>query len=204
MAALFRTEFAVIGHGPAWMAANLTGDSVMQTPKAASFFKAFGFKHWTIAAIGLGSVLCVSSAAEAQFYGRGWDGYGPGPYDGYRGGPYGGGPYGTSPYADYDPDMEPGQRYHGPRYDDGSVPPSYRRPSQADQPSQTIISIELIKRRIKAAGFRLIATPRHKGNIYLAEVEDGKAVRHRLVYDAHDGHLVENTSLGPIKKLLPR
>jgi hypothetical protein len=46
----------------------------------------------------------------------------------------------------------------------------------------------------------LIAPPRQKGKIYLAEVEDSKSVRHRLIYDANDGHLIENTPLGPVKK----
>jgi hypothetical protein len=62
------------------------------------------------------------------------------------------------------------------------------------------VSLDMIQGRIKAAGYKLIAPPRQKGNIYLAEVEDSKSVRHRLVYDANDGHLIQNTPLGPVKK----
>jgi hypothetical protein len=62
------------------------------------------------------------------------------------------------------------------------------------------VPVEAIETRIRAAGYRLIAPPRQKGNIYLAEVEDSKSVRHRLLYDANDGHLLQNTPLGPVKK----
>jgi hypothetical protein len=136
--------------------------------------------------------ILMPMAAEAQFYARGWGGYGSyGPYGGYGGGPYG--------Y--YGPDDE-GPEYGGPSYGYGepaSGPvPNDRRPPQKDA---DVISLDAIQRKIHAAGFKLIAPPRHKGNIYLAEVEDAKSIRHRLVYDAHDGHLIENTSLGPVKKL---
>jgi hypothetical protein len=142
----------------------------------------------------LGVSLLMPMAAEAQFYGGGGGGYGPyGPYDGYNGGPYRG-------Y--YDPDDE-GLEYRGPRrYGYGgpvnAPTPSDHRPAQKES---DVIPLDAIQRKIHAAGFKLIAPPRHKGNIYLAEVEDAKAIRHRLVYDAHDGHLIENTSLGPVKKL---
>jgi hypothetical protein len=172
----------------------------MQPIDSGLFLKTL--KRRNLWAIGLGVALCLPIPAEAQYYGRGWGGYGGGPYAPYGG--YGG-PYDDGPYADYDPDMGP--RYRGGPSYDGSAP-AYRRPNQANEASQpgksNIISAELIERKIKAAGFRLVAAPRHKGDIYLAEVEDKNAVRRRLVYDAHDGHLLENTSLGPVKKLNPQ
>jgi hypothetical protein len=89
-------------------------------------------------------------------------------------------PYGRSPYD----------------YDEGGPGPGYRgRPERAG-----VVPVAVLERRIRSAGFRLIAPPRHKGNIYLAEVEDRNEIRHRLVYDAYSGELLENTPLGPVKK----
>jgi|GEM_PF-2692445 len=152
-------------------------------------------------ALSLGLAAGFPIAAQAQYYGRGW---GP-----YYGGPYGG-PYYGNPY--YGPEPAP---YSGPSpYDaddegpEAGPPPGTsadREPGyQNASPKQTAsVPLELIKQRIREAGLKLIAPPRHKGNIYLAEVEDAKSVRRRLVYDAHDGHLLENTALGPVKKLRP-
>jgi len=169
----------------------------MQPVKAMGFLKRSKSRMCGMAlSLSLGAAVLIPLAAQAQFYGGGWRGYGPyGPY-------YGG--YGGGGYDDPD-DEEPG--YPGPRYGyggpaNGSLPngsaPNDRRPVQKDA---DIISLDVIQRKIQTAGFKLIAPPRHKGNIYLAEVEDSKSIRHRLVYDAHDGHLIENTSLGPVKKL---
>ena len=52
---------------------------------------------------------------------------------------------------------------------------------------------ELVALRLQ----HLIATPRRKGRIYLAETEDGRGIRHRLVFDAYEGRLLEDTVLGP-------
>jgi hypothetical protein len=151
-------------------------------------------------ALALGATLCVPVAAEAQYYGRWGGGYGP--YGYYDGGPYGGPP----PY--YSEEEGPGPGYRGvpPPYDPprGSTGPASRAPQPhpaAADSATDIVPLDVIRKRIASAGFRLIAAPRHKGNIYLAEVEDKNAIRHRLVYDAHDGHLIENTALGPVKKL---
>lgn len=137
----------------------------------------------------------------------------PGPYGGPYGGPppYGpyddvgpGGPPPGSAYGEYDP-----PRRSGPRplpYDGPSGPPSAQHggpsssPPAQGQGGAGPVSLDMIQGRIKAAGYRLVAPPRQKGNIYLAEVEDSKSVRHRLVYDANDGHLIQNTPLGPVKK----
>ncbi len=139
----------------------------------------------------------------------------PGPYGGPYGGPplygpYDAGPGGPPPgpaYGEYAPPPRPGPRpspYDGPP----GLPSGQRGPSASPPgpgPSggpggAGPVSLDMIQGRIKAAGYRLIAPPRQKGNIYLAEVEDSKSVRHRLVYDANDGHLIQNTPLGPVKK----
>jgi hypothetical protein len=70
----------------------------------------------------------------------------------------------------------------------------------APHKSAGVVPLETIQKQVRAAGYRLIATPRHDGKIYLAEAEDNDALRHRLVYDALDGHIIENTVLGPAKK----
>jgi hypothetical protein len=172
----------------------------MQPINATRFllkFKSRGCFRGLALSLGLAVLMPIlmPAAAEAQYYARGWGGYGPyGPYGGYEGGPYSGDRY-------YDPDDE-GPGYRERRYGYGgpaNAPATNdRRPAQKDA---DVISLDAIQRKIHAAGFKLIAPPRHKGNIYLAEVEDAKSIRHRLVYDAHDGHLIENTSLGPVKKL---
>jgi hypothetical protein len=124
---------------------------------------------------------------------------GPPPYDPYAAGP--GGPPPGPAYGEYDSPPRSGPRaapYDGPP----GQAPGLRGPSgpPSSQGGPGAVSLDMIQGRIKAAGYRLIAPPRHKGNIYLAEVEDSKSVRHRLVYDANDGHLIQNTPLGPVKK----
>jgi hypothetical protein len=57
-----------------------------------------------------------------------------------------------------------------------------------------------IRRRVAIMGFRLVATPRRKNRIYLAEVEDVHGLRHRLVFDAYEGNVIQNTKLPPIVK----
>ena len=127
---------------------------------------------------------------------------GPPPYD-----PYAAGPPGPPSYGDYgDPrDAQYDAPPRRPRQQSSSGPSSGpRAPSAAPSSSSSSLGgpalLDTIQTRIKAAGYKLVAPPRQKGNIYLAEVEDSKSVRHRLVYDANDGHLIQNTPLGQAKK----
>lgn len=62
------------------------------------------------------------------------------------------------------------------------------------------IPLAEIRRHVAVMGFHLIATPRHKDRIYLAETEDAHGLRHRIVFDAYDGRIIENTKLGPKTK----
>ncbi len=54
-------------------------------------------------------------------------------------------------------------------------------------------------------GLRLVAAPRQKGHIYLAETEDPHGQRRRLVFDAYNGTVVQNVPLGhgpkPVKQI---
>jgi hypothetical protein len=75
-------------------------------------------------------------------------------------------------------------------------------PDREDQPSAAALSLAQIRDLVSRRGLRLIATPRRKGRIYLAESEDAHGIRHRLVFDAIDGRLIENTVLGP-KRPIP-
>ncbi|MGO9007914.1 MAG: hypothetical protein ACLQIQ_17595 [Beijerinckiaceae bacterium] len=59
------------------------------------------------------------------------------------------------------------------------------------------IPLGAIRQLAALRGLHLIATPRRKGRIYLAETEDARGIRHRLVVDAYEGHLLEDTVLGP-------
>ncbi len=62
------------------------------------------------------------------------------------------------------------------------------------------VPVSEIRRRVATMGFHLIATPRRKNRIYLAEAEDGHGLRHRLVFDAFEGKIIANTKLAPIHK----
>jgi hypothetical protein len=65
-----------------------------------------------------------------------------------------------------------------------------------------VMPLAEIRRRVALLGFHLIATPRHKDRIYLAEAEDAHGLRHRLVFDAYEGNIIENTKLAVIPKKL--
>jgi hypothetical protein len=164
----------------------------MPPNKADVLKKPMPVRWQSVLMLAFGTAACLPIAAEAQYYGRWGGGYGP--YGYYDGGPYGGPP----PY--YSEEEGPGPGYRGGGYDGPRAPSGSSAHPPASQ-STDLVPVDLIRKRIIAAGYRLIAEPRHKGNIYLAEVEDKNAIRHRLVYDAHDGHLIENTALGPVKKL---
>jgi hypothetical protein len=119
------------------------------------------------------AVLLPCMPAQAQYYG-----WGAGPN------------YEESDYPGPGPrDYYPGP---GPRGGYGG-PGGYR-----DEPSSPPATLSLadIRQRIEQRGLRLIATPRRKGRIYLAAAEDARGVRHRLVFDAYEGRLIENTVIG--------
>ncbi len=59
------------------------------------------------------------------------------------------------------------------------------------------IPLAALRELVAQRHLHLIATPRRKGRIYLAEAEDARGIRHRLVFDAYEGRLIEDTVLGP-------
>jgi hypothetical protein len=66
--------------------------------------------------------------------------------------------------------------------------------------SYGVLPLAEICRRIALMGFHLIAVPRHKDRIYLAEAEDVHGLRHRLVFDAYQGNIIENTKFAASTK----
>lgn len=91
--------------------------------------------------------------------------------------------------------------YPGPRDFYRDMPERRFGPEGDDQPSSAL-SLAQIRELVSRRGLHLVATPRRKGRIYLAESEDAHGIRHRLVFDALDGRLIENTVLGP-KRPIP-
>ena len=89
-------------------------------------------------------------------------------------------------HGDYPPPPGPPGN-EGPMY----VPPGYYPPN---------FTVSEIRRRVARLGLHLVAKPKRKDNIYLAEAEDPNGVAHRLVFDAEAGRLIENTTLPPRKK----
>lgn len=100
--------------------------------------------------------------------------------------------YGLPPWAyqyyhgDYPPPP-------GPPGDEGplAAPPGY---------FQQGLTVADIRRRVARLGLHLVAKPRRRDNIYLAEAEDPNGVAYRLVFDAEAGRLIQNTKLPPLKK----
>jgi hypothetical protein len=92
--------------------------------------------------------------------------------------------------------------YPGPRDYYRDFPERRLGPERDDYPSSAALSLAQIRDLVSKRGLHLIATPRRKGRIYLAESEDAHGIRHRLVFDAIDGRLIENTVLGP-KRPIP-
>jgi len=86
-------------------------------------------------------------------------------------------------------------------YGDPRGPPGFYYPERsqprAEAPNSATLSLADVRQRVAQRGMHLIATPRRKGRIYLAEAEDAHGIRHRLVFDAFEGRLIENTVLGP-------
>ncbi len=75
----------------------------------------------------------------------------------------------------------------GPDYPDGG----YEAPRS--------FTVADVRRRVARLGLHLVAKPRRKDNIFLAEAEDANGIAHRMVFDADSGHLIENTKLPPRK-----
>jgi len=165
--------------------------------------------------LGLACAFAVPQEAAAQFRAYGYYGYGPyygggyGP-DYYYDGPYrrhgyygpdeadlGPEPYRADPYRDSDPSPAPRKKAVSP----AASKPEIGKPelSKSEAKKNAPLTRDMIAKKVQGAGYRLIASPRHTGNIYLAWAEDSQANRRRLVFDATDGRLLENTVLGPVK-----
>ena len=140
-----------------------------------------------VALFGLGLAVLVPATADAQFYGRYWGGYlGYGP--GWAYGP---------PERYEGPRPYPYPEAYGDRDEQGyPPPPEYRRTG--------ILPPTAIQRRVASEGLRLIAPPRHNGRVYLAEAEDQHGKRHRLVFDAYDGRLIQNRPFTKAPKAVAR
>lgn len=97
-------------------------------------------------------------------------------------------------------------RYYYPDYDMPPPGPDVYGPGAPGGPEGpeglSGIPLSAIRQLVQMRGLRLIAAPRRKGRIYLAETEDGHGIRHRLVFDAYQGRVIEDTVLGP-KRPLP-
>jgi hypothetical protein len=92
----------------------------------------------------------------------------------------------------------------------GTLMPSRRMAADESGPrvvgsdmSYGVVPLAEIRRRVALLGFHLIAMPRHKDRIYLAEAEDAHGLRHRLVFDAYEGNVIEDTKLAVIPKKPP-
>lgn len=101
------------------------------------------------------------------------------------------------PYYDgYPPPMPPGSLGHPRTMAAGEPGPRFVGPDAG----YGIVPLSEIRRRIALLGFHLIAIPRHKDRIYLAEAEDAHGLPHRLVFDAYQGTIIENVRLAPFPK----
>jgi len=161
--------------------------------------------------LGLVCAFAVPQEAAAQFRAYGYYGYGAGPYYDGPYGPYGDRDYYDGPYrrhgyygpdeADLGPepyrDVAPAPRKPAPAK--AASPDAGKTSNKSEAKKTELLASDVIEKKVRSAGYRLIAAPRHNGEIYLAEVEDNKSNRRRLVYDAFDGRLIENTVLGPAK-----
>ena len=79
----------------------------------------------------------------------------------------------------------------------GDYPPP---PGERDGYSAPGVSVVEVRRHVAKLGLHLVAKPRRKDEIYLAEASDPSGTLHRLVFDAESGHLIQNTPLPPRKK----
>ncbi len=94
-----------------------------------------------------------------------------------------------------------------PYYDGYPPPPGPVAAGEGELPEamrpdegEGILPLSEIRRRVATLGFHLVAVPRYKDRIYLAEAEDVHGLMHRLVFDAHAGNIIENTKLAPLPK----
>jgi len=81
--------------------------------------------------------------------------------------------------------------------------PNYRGDYPPDDPDYSEprgVSVVDVRRHVAKLGLHLVAKPRKKDDIYLAEAADPNGTLHRLVFDAESGHLIQNTQLPPLKK----
>ena len=81
--------------------------------------------------------------------------------------------------------------------------PNYRGdypPDDGDYSEPRGVSVVEVRRHVAKLGLHLVAKPRKKDEIYLAEAADPNGTLHRLVFDAETGHLIQNTQLPPRKK----
>ncbi|QAY94323.1 hypothetical protein CWB41_00020 [Methylovirgula ligni] len=78
----------------------------------------------------------------------------------------------------------------------GDYPPDDR----GDYSEPRGVSVVDVRRHVAKLGLHLVAKPRKKDEIYLAEASDPSGTLHRLVFDAESGHLIQNTPLPPRKK----
>lgn len=81
-------------------------------------------------------------------------------------------------------------------------PPGYSGPvnNMASYEAPRGLTVAEIRRRVAHMGLHLVAKPRRKDNIFLAEAEAAGGSGHRLVFNADSGQLMENTALPPRKK----
>lgn len=129
----------------------------------------------------LGLILALPSpAAKAQDYPAPWQ------YPYYDGYPPPLPPRGIAP-------DENGPSGPPPR--DAAREENFFEHGQRDKFHGDLVPLAEIRRRVALLGFHLIATPRHKDRIYLAEAEDAHGLRHRIVFDAYEGNIIENTKL---------
>lgn len=81
--------------------------------------------------------------------------------------------------------------------------PNYRGdypPDDRDYSEPRGVSVVEVRRHVAKLGLHLVAKPRKKDEIYLAEASDPDGTLHRLVFDAESGHLIQNKPLPPRKK----
>ena len=79
----------------------------------------------------------------------------------------------------------------------GDYPPPDDRDDYSEPRGVSVVDV---RRHVAKLGLHLVAKPRRKDEIYLAEAADPNGTLHRLVFDAESGHLIQNTPLPPRKK----
>jgi len=94
----------------------------------------------------------------------------------------------------------PGAPYTRERYRSSSVPHKVRK-GYANQPSQPSGThgkdvLARIDQRLRELGLRQIAAPRRKDRVYIIAATERNGRRHRVIFDAHNGALMENRPLG--------